>query len=1173
MKRLMTALASIALIGTLFVGAPKPTFAAVNEIYYIGIAGSSSTGCGVPDIEISVDNVIPHDGVDDGDDLPDLRGGVKDGYEDAHWYDFDRALSYALTLVDDGDVIQLCDTYNSDLYAPGSGNNVWFANNDMTLWDGDQNGAAGIIDPIDLTIQGLGPDETILGGDISGFVQLFKFANVNLTLKDMTLQNGDAEGAGDLGGAVYLDYGSLTIDNVDFENFGSGGGGGQIVYVRDADLTVVDSSFDNSVDYFRDADGYINDGNGGAILSTVSSSSVPNTTISIRNSTFDNLGTMDSGGALALNCADTTIRNSSFTDSTAGISGGSIWTNGADASCFTTGSLTVRNSIFDGNFIHEDFGGEGGVGGAVASFGQPVTFIDSTVGSYGPGAGNWNNEGNGGGLFVDGTSGTLLTITDTDFFDNSSGWDDGGAIYTSCANVVITGDAVGSSADFDMGGPVTSSTFYDNYAHSDGGAIFLSAEDCNDDSGDDSGNEYVGATIDGIFFFENDTLRDQGGAIATDQTGFNWLDLLEIENSTFVDNSALNSMGGAVNSDYTHVTITDSYFSGNFANDGGGVAEICGGNLTITRSTFDNNQSWSDGGAVNIDDGCGRIEGGNLTVSASSFDANGAGNESDGGALFVNYGHQVVTIANSEFTDNTSGWNGGAGVFQDATTNISGSLFEGNRAGGHGGAIHLRSNSLTVESSTFDDNYSGFGPYCCGDGGAIDFNADDDDAYFGIRNSTFINNFADDDGGAIWFSLDTVGVNGLLEIVGTSFTDNEADEDGGAMWVELGNEGTMTIDRSSFTNNVTDDDDGGAINQEVQGSGAFVRITNSSFVGNFADSDGGALDLTGRTVLTNNVFRDNYANSDSGAVELNIGFIDDSLPYAFTVTGNTFQNNYAGSSSGALYVGAAVLLTNNTFTGNVTDNDGGAVYLSSYGGLPTPHVISNNRFSNNSAPNEDGGAVHVSSAVRITSNVFTGNSSEEDGGAVYAGGSNTIISKNTFINNSSLEDGGALYASNLSFPASSVTDNLFEGNRAVQGGAMWIDDDEGVMDHKVVIASNRIIRNTAQNGAGIYVTIPEYATSATQLMSGIIRNTFERNVASQNGGGIMMEYRGGTYSNARAALQALKKAVKNNRYKANKANLDRATGDIGGWAVTGVMILGSLEEVETVKAPEAPSNR
>ena len=41
--------------------------------------------------------------------------------------------------------------------------------------------------------------------------------------------------------------------------------------------------------------------------------------------------------------------------------------------------------------------------------------------------------------------------------------------------------------------------------------------------------------------------------------------------------------------------------------------------------------------------------------------------------------------------------------------------------------------------------------------------------------------------------------------------------------------------------------------------------------------------------------------------------------------------------------------------------------------------------------------------------------------------------------------------------------------------------------------------------------------------------------------------------------------LKNNRYKGNKANLDRATGDIGG-----VAILIEIMEVEKVEALETP---
>jgi predicted outer membrane repeat protein len=1156
MKRLMTALASIALIGTLFVGAPKPTFAAVNEIYYIGVGGESATGCGVPDVWISPDNVVAPP-------------------EDYSWADLDGAIAYALTLVDDGDVIQLCDSFEEQDGTSG----VWYANNDMSLWDGDQNGAAGIIDPIDLTIQGLGPDETTLSGNLGlSLVRLFNFENVNLTLKDMTLRDGDADFSGnERGGAVFLDYGSLTIDNVDFRDFASGGLGGQFVYVQDADLTVTDSSFINNGSYTREVDDDTNHGNGGAIASDITASSVPNTTVSISNSVFQYLGTADSGGALWLNCADTTISSSLFIDNTAGVSGGSIWTNGADASCDTTGSLTVQSSIFDGNYIHEDFGGEGGVGGAVASFGQPVTFTDSTVGSWVGvgGVGNWNNDGNGGGLFVDGTSGTLLTITDTDFFDNSSGWDNGGAVYAECANVVVTGDATGYFIeDIPMGPPIKSSNFYGNYARDNGGAIYLAVEGCGDGIG--GTNDFVNATIDGVVFYENDS-NSQGGAIASSQSGWNWLKLLDIENSSFMGNSSLNSTGGAVNVDYSHVKITESSFHLNFADNGGGVAEICGGNLTITNSGFLSNFSWSDGGAINIDDGCDRPNGGNLTVVDSNFTTNGAGNFADGGAIYVRGGHQTVTITNSGFYDNTSGLYGGALVFEDATTNITASEFDGNRTRGHGGAIHSDgSNSLTIRTSIFTDNSSGYQTDPLKDGGAINFRPLDNDVYFGIFDSVFEDNFATDGGGAIWFSLLSAPVNGLFEIARTSFTNNTSKTSGGALWVQLGEEGTMTVDRSTFTSNETEMGDGGAFNQETDDSGTFVRITNSSFLSNYASSDGGALDLSDRAVLTNNVFRDNETGTgDAGAVELNNSNEDSSLMYLFTVTGNTFRDNYADDDGGAIDADAALLLTNNTFDGNTSeDDDGGAVYLTnSESAIETWHMVSGNRFTNNSTLDEDGGALYANSDVIVSSNVFANNYAQEDGGALYAN-DEARITKNTFTNNRSDGKGGAIYADDLGFPESSITDNLFEGNSAaLLGGAMWIDDDEGVMDHKVVIASNRVIRNTAQNGAGIYVTYPAGSASGTQLMSGIIRNSFERNVASQNGGGIMMEYRGGTFSNARAALAALKKAVKNNRYKANKANLDRATGDIGGWAITNVLVGALEEEVEAVKGPEAPSVR
>jgi predicted outer membrane repeat protein len=1157
MKRLITVLASIAMLGTLFVGAPKPVFASVSEIYYIGAGGGSSTGCGVPDIMISPDNTVAGD-------------------EDFRYDNFDGALAYALTFVDDGDVIQLCDTYETQDVTTG----YWYVDNDMSLWNGDQNANPSIVDPIDVTIRGLGPEETVLNAQ--GAYHLFNFVNVNLTLEDMFLYNGDAEGASDEnGGAVRLDGGSLTIDNVVLRGFSAGDSGdGMFVWVNNADLTVTGASFDHDFDFYQWA---YNEGSGGAIYSTTTSA---NTTISIDNTEFIGLGAWDVGGAIYAYCADMTISDSEFEDNTAGISGGAIFAYGDDANCESTGSLTINEGTqFDRNHIHEDFGGEGGVGGAVYSEGQPVTIADSNFGRvsnvYGVYDGNWNNDGNGGALYVDGTSGTALTITDSKFFDNSSGWNAGGAVYASCANVNIDGNGEGitsfDQASLENAANGTNSTkFIGNSAYQDGGAIYLDAEDCNDDSGDGSGvNEYVDASIDGVRFSDNSS-GGQGGVIATNQSGFNWLEGLTVSSSFFVANRSYNSDGGVINSDHVDVAISGSLFAYNRAEDGG-VAELCSANIEIANSAFLENLAWAgNGGVIYTGNECGR-NADDITIDASIF----AGNTSDdnGGVLWAE-NDSLITIDDSEFYDNTSGYGGGVGWIESADVEISDSFFGGNLAYEEGGAFDFEDgNYMRINRSTFVDNSSGAfgGGYApvSNDGGAIDFGANGAGVYLGVFDSVFEGNYATSDGGAIWWNADNT--TGTMSIQRSTFRNNTSEAEGGAMYVELDDEGSLLIDRTAFTGN-TAWQDGGAINQDTDDEFTFVRITNSSFTDNSAGSDGGALDLTDRAVLTNNTFVGNNATLGAGgAVELNEENEDDSLAYLFTVTGNTFRLNTAGvaydtGDGGALNVYGPALITSNTFTSNAaygSDGEGGAIDFTNDANSNVT-TISKNVFTGNYS-GDDGGAIYAGNdPIVIASNTFTSNTSNDDGGAVYLDDDNSVITKNTFNRNYAFDNGGALYADDLSFPRSSITDNLFDSNGAADnGGAMWIDDDEGAMDHKVVIASNRVIRNTAENGAGIYVTYPFNAASPSQLMSGIIRNTFERNIASFNGGGVMMEYRGGAYSNARAALQALKKAVKNNRYKANKANLDRATGDIGGVAIT--MEVGSAEvEVPEVRLPEAP---
>jgi predicted outer membrane repeat protein len=366
-------------------------------------------------------------------------------------------------------------------------------------------------------------------------------------------------------------------------------------------------------------------------------------------------------------------------------------------------------------------------------------------------------------------------------------------------------------------------------------------------------------------------------------------------------------------------------------------------------------------------------------------------------------------------------------------------------------------------------------------------------------------------------------------IMNTRFIDNSVGiGDGGAIATDikgsLQNTAIMTVDKSTFTGNYAGQD-GGAINHDTGGTrSTLISVTNSTFSGNTAESDGGAMDTTDAAFVSGNRFVNNTALFDNaGALQLN----DEGQTGRSIVTKNSFENNAAGVAPGF----------------NSVTADGGAIEF------------------------DDGGVV-------ITNNVFTRNravsSSFSDGGAIEGSGYDTTLSGNSFLYNSATGDGGAVYFSEFSYDyaKSKITGNTFDSNAAgVTGGALWIDDNEAPNDFKAQISDNRIVRNTAQYGAGLYITL---AAAPKHLSpTGIVKNIFERNIAAMNGGAMMIEYYGGAYRDARVAQQALLKATKNNRYVANKANLDRSTAIVGGLNVGFGPFIDAADEAADPEEAEA----
>jgi predicted outer membrane repeat protein len=396
-------------------------------------------------------------------------------------------------------------------------------------------------------------------------------------------------------------------------------------------------------------------------------------------------------------------------------------------------------------------------------------------------------------------------------------------------------------------------------------------------------------------------------------------------------------------------------------------------------------------------------------------------------------------------------------------------------------------------------------------------------------NSLFSNNQASQgyhsgDGGAVHFDGST-GAD--FTVLNTRFIDNSVGSgEGGAIYASLDGDqvfgtGIMTVDKSTFTGNYAGQD-GGAINHDANWSQTtLISVTNSTFTNNTAESDGGAIDMTDAAFVSGNRFVNNTALFDNaGALQLN----EQGQTGRSIVTKNTFENNVAGNAPGFKSV------------------------------------------------TSDGGAIEFDDEVGITNNVFVRNrvvgSLYSDGGAIAGSGFDTTLSGNSFLYNSATGDGGAVYLYDFSYDyaKSKISGNTFDSNAAgLNGGAMWIDDNEALNDFKAQISDNRILRNTATYGAGLYIT---WAAGAPRYNAptGILKNVFERNVASVNGGAIMIEYYGGAYRDARAAQQSLLKATKNNRYVANKANRDRSTATVGGWNVG---MAPGVADYETADAPEA----
>ena len=894
-----------------------------------------------------------------------------------------------------------------------------------------------------------------------------------VTLTNATLINGKA----DKGGAIYND-GSLTLSDVKLSDNAADSYGGAVF--NNGELVVSDSVFDSndivnrgsaSVDYGGAAIYNWYDG-----VLTVSGSNFTNNIKNYKNG--DRLV-----GAVAT-IGDATISDSYFVNN-AGRWGGAITTSGALIAGDDVNTLTVSGSTFKEN---------GGLYGAgIFVWGSDFTVSDCVFDKNTAfGKGNMTPNNNNGAAIVVTDTGKDITgaITGSNFTNNKAQY--GGAIYICEGNIAIS-----------------DSLFENNSADVEGGAIDIDSA-INNPVVTVENSKFVNNTPQAIHNFKElhlgiETFTDLQNAIGlvdgiltldsdiamTDDEAAGFVNGVIINKNIRIDGKGhtidAKNLGRifSIGEGFT-VTLTNATLINGKADKGGAIYND--GSLTLSDVKLSDNAADSYGGAV--------FNNGELVVSDSVFDSNdivnrGSASVDYGGAAIYNWYDGVLTVSGSNFTNNIKNYKNGdrlvgaVATIGDAT--ISDSYFV-NNAGRWGGAITTSGaliagddvNTLTVSGSTFKENGGlyGAGIFVWGSDFTVSDCVFDKNTAFGKGNMTPNNN----NGAAIEVTDTNKAIAGI--ITGSNFTNNKA-QYGGAIDIC---EGNIKITDSEFVNNSADVE-GGAIDISTVKGNPEVSISGSKFINNSA-SYGGAIvnvkDLTVRnTEFVNNtpdaIF--NYVGF-GGNLDLGIENFTDLQNAIGLVTGTLTlnQNVVMTDDEAANFVNGVIINKNIRIDGKGHTIDAknlGRIFEIDGGFAVT---LTNVTLTNGKADN--GGAIYNFGNLDLVHVNFVNNTAKY-GGAIMNYAYGLVLDDSTFTNNTA-KIGGAIYNSADCFV---VGNSTFANNTATSNGGVIFNYGIGF-----VVGNSTFVNNSAADGAGAILN------GGRGFVVG--NSTFANNTATSKGGAI-----------------------------------------------------------------------